>query len=127
MCFRSQQTEMFRFETANFTVIATILEDNDADLSFDETDETRDNINSGEWQCFGTIVTVYHKGIELGSDSLWGSIYANPADFFKEHVGLAAKSRADGRNYGSYFPGMVREAIAEARKALASMPKLRAA
>lgn len=124
MC-RSQRTEMFRFETANFVIRATVATDQDVDLSFDETSETRDKINSGEWQAFDTEVTVSHKGIELGADYLGGSIYANPRDFFKEHIGLAAKSRADGCNYGAYFPDMVREAISEARIALASMPKVR--
>lgn len=126
MC-REPKTEMFRFETANFIVRATIQQDYDLDLSWDEDGETRAKLESGEYQSFGTIVTVEHKGLELGSDSLWGSIYANPSDFFKEHVGLAAKSRADGCNYGCYFPDMIREAIREARKSLATLPKLRAA
>jgi hypothetical protein len=52
-------------------------------------------------------------------------MHAEPRDFFREHIGLVAKSRADGRNYGCYFPGMVREAIAQARKAIATMPKVR--
>lgn len=124
MC-RSEQVEMWRFETANFVIRATIEQDYDLDLSWDEEGEARDKLDSGEWQSFGTVVTVSHKGIELGEDSLWGSIYAEPRDFFREHIGLAAKSRADGRNYGSYFSGMVREAIGHARKALATMPKVR--
>lgn len=127
MC-RNNETEMFRFETANFIVRATIQPDSDLDLSWDETGETRANLESGLWDAFGTVVTVSTRdGIELGESSLWGSIYEKPADFFREHIGLAAKSRADGCNYGSYFPGMVREAIGEARKALANMPKVRAA
>ena len=113
------KTETFRFETANFVVRATIQPDCDVDISFDETSETRDKLDSGEWQAFGTIVTVEHKGIVLGESSLWGSIYAKPADFFTEHYG----SRPKG--FGSYFPDMVREAIGEARKTLATMPKLR--
>lgn len=126
MC-RTHQTEMFRFETANFVVRAMVQEDSDVDCSFDETGETQEKLASGEWQAFGTIVTVEHNGIVLGRSSLSGSIYAKPREFFIEHYGLAAKSRADGCNYGCYFPGMIQEAIEEARKALASMPKVRAA
>lgn len=126
MC-RTNETEMFRFKTANFVVRATITEDDDADISFDETAETRDKLASGEWVVFVTHVTVAFRGAVIGEDYLGGSIYAHPREFFTEHYGLAAKSRADGCNYGSYFPGMVREAISEARKALADMPRVRAA
>lgn len=122
------ETEMYRFETAQFIVRAVIVPDDDVDVSFDETSETRDKLESGEWQSFGTVVTVTTKdGLELGADSLWGSIYHNPRDFFREHIGLAAKSRADGCRYGSYFPDMVRQAISEARNTLATMPTLRKA
>lgn len=62
---------------------------------------------------------------EIGSDYLGGSIYANPRDFFREHIGIAAKSRADGCNYGCYFPDMVHTAIEQARKTLANPPKIR--
>jgi len=125
MC-RNSETEMYRFETENFIITASIQPDSDVDLSFDETGETRENLNSGLWESFGTIVRVMTRdGIELGCDSLWGSIYEKPADFFTEHYGLAAKSRADGCNYGSYFTGMISEAIKDARKTLHSMPKVK--
>jgi hypothetical protein len=127
------KTEMFRFETASFVVRATVQEDSDVDVSFDETSETRDKLNSGEWQAFGTIVTVEHNGRVLGESSLWGSIYAKPAEFFDAHrapdpmerncsIMRAAKGRVA---ICHYFPDMVREAIGEARKTLATMPKLR--
>lgn len=127
MCHHTRETIMREFRTKNFRVVATISPDDDVDTSFDETGETADKLQSGEWEAFQTAVTVYYRGAELGADYLGGSIYANPADFFKEHIGLAAKSRADGCNYGSYFPDMVREAISEARKALADAPRLRRA
>jgi hypothetical protein len=124
--FKMSMLEMYRFKTAKFIVRAYIEADCDVDASFDETGETQDKLNSGEYEAFGTVVEVLTAtGIKLGESSLWGSIYERPADFFKEHIGLAAKSRADGCNYGSYFPGMVREAITEARKAIAAMPAVR--
>src|SRR5437016_11193195 len=103
---------MWRFETANFIVRATIEPDNDLDLSFDDTGEVAEKLDDGFYEAFVTEVTVQYKGIEVGADLLCGSIYENPRDFFKERIGLAAKSRSDGRNYGCYFPDMVRGAIA---------------
>ena len=110
--------EMFKFETANFVVRAVIEPDDDVDLSFDETNETAEKVASGEWQCFGTIVTVSTRdGIELGKDSIWGSVYENPADFFKEHRGARGQ-------YGSYFHDLVRGAISEARKKVNAIREL---
>ncbi len=122
---RNSETTIWQFETRNFRVVASISPDTDVDISFDETSETRDKLESGEWTAFETAVRVYFRDAEVAADYLGGSIYAEPRDFFREHIGLAARSRADGRNYCCYFPGMVSQAISEARKALADMPQLR--
>lgn len=124
MC-RSNSTIMREFSTRNFRVVASIEPDDDVDTSFDETGETQKKLASGEWTAFQTSVVVYWNGAEIGADYLGGSIYADPAEFFAEHIGLAAKRRADGRNYGCYFSDMVGEAIAEARKHLAKVPRVR--
>jgi hypothetical protein len=117
MCYRSEQTEMFRFKTVNFLIVATIEPDHDVDISFDETNETRDNLESGKWQAFGTIVTISHNGIELGQHSLWGSIYADPRDFFTSHrdsdpmnrnCSIMRKARGDAV-LCHYFPDMIIE------------------
>ena len=115
-------TEMYRFETANFTVVAMIEPDHDLDLSWDETGEVADKLERGVYEAFETKVAVYHGDTEIGADYLGGSIYENPRDFFKEHIGAKGK-------YGSYFRDMVRSAIAEARKNYkpAKPVKLRAA
>jgi hypothetical protein len=127
MCCHSRKTIMWEFKTANFVIRALIEPDDDLDLSWDDSGETAANLNSGLWEAFQTEITVSFRGTEIAADYLGGSVYERPADFFKEHYGLAAKSRADGCNYGAYFPDMVRTAIGEARKALAAMPKIRAA
>ena len=128
------KTEMFRFETANFVVRATMESDWDVDISFDETSETRDKLDSGEWQAFGTVVTVELDGAILGTSSLWGSIYADPAEFFDAHrapdpmhrnCSLMRAAKGDRVAICHYFPDMVREAIGEARKTLATLPKMR--
>ena len=122
---RNSETIMWQFETQNFRIVASIEPDEDCDFSFDESGETQAKVESGEWEVFQTAVRVYLRDAEISADYLGGSIYSDPREFFREHIGLAARSRADGRNYGCYFPQMVREAISEARKALADMPRMR--
>lgn len=117
---------IWTFRTKRFAVILDWDYETDPDLSWDDTGEVAAKINSGEWvnACFR--VRVMFDGHEVAADYLGNSIHADPADF-RDHIGLAAKSRADGRNYGSYFTDMVRTAIAEARQCLANVPRLRAA
>lgn len=135
MCGASK-TEMFRFETDNFTVRATVEADNDVDISFDETNETRDKLASGQWTAFGTVVTVEHEGIELGRSELWDSIYAKPHEFFSDHRGADPMNRncsimraihGGKTSICHYFPEVVKEAVWSARRTLAKMPKVRAA
>jgi hypothetical protein len=113
---------MWTFETRSFRVVWTITPCYDLDLSWDETGETAEKITSGEWDAFDSAIKVYHRptGLELGAAYLGQSIYANPAEF-RDHIGIKAKSRQDGGNYGSYFSDMVRGAVAEARATLAQL------
>lgn len=129
------ETEMFRFETANFIVRATIEPDEDLDLSWDEDGETCSKLVSGEYEAFGTVVTVRTRsGTLLAETSLWGSIYAKPADFFSAHRDpnpmnrncmAMREARSSSAVICHYFPSLVSEAISDARKALATLPKLR--
>lgn len=126
--------EMYRFETKHFAIVATIVDDNDLDLSWDEDGETRAKLESGEYQAFGTIVDVYCNGAKIGGDSLWGSVYSEPREFFADHRCADPMNRNcsimrahKGANVviRHYFPDMVRQAIAAAREALNSAPQLR--
>jgi len=119
-----RSTKIWQFNTAHFRIILDWDYDDYADMSWDETGETQDKIASGEWAAYNFQVRVMCGGREIGNSYLGGSIYADPADF-RDHIGLAIKSRADGCNYGSYFSDMVKEAIGEARKTLCSAPRLR--
>ena len=85
-------SEMFKFETANFVVRAVIEPDDDVDLSFDETNETAEKVASGEWQCFGTIVTVSTRdGIEqMGKGQHLGFGLREPGRLFQ---GASRRSR----------------------------------
>lgn len=117
---------IWEFKTRNFTVRMTAEEEFDLDLSWDETGEIADKINRGDLDVFCAKCAVYYRGAEIAADYLGQCIYESPDDF-RDHIGLAVRSRADGRNYGSYFSDMVRESIAQARKTLCSMPRIRCA
>jgi hypothetical protein len=116
---RNSET-MWEFRTARFTVAWEISPCDDLDLSWDDTGETRANLESGLWCAFDSAVVVYMDGREIGADYLGQSIYENPSEFRLEHL---------GGKFGSYFSDMVRGAIAEARATLAreaaTAPRLR--
>jgi len=111
------------FKTKHFTLTVKAVEDFDLDLSWDDDGSVRAALESGEFQSFGVVATLYADGHEIAEDSLWGCIYESPAEFM-DHVGIKAKARADGLNYGSYFSGMVRNVITEGRKELSSLAAL---
>jgi hypothetical protein len=103
---------LWTFRTKRFCIEWQIEPDYDGDFSFDETGETAEKVNSGEWQCFVSKMVVYFDGEEIAADYLGGSIYENPADF-RDHIGIKAH---DG--CGSYFSDMVRQACSGARAVL---------
>jgi hypothetical protein len=112
--------------TTNFTVTLAYEWDDDMDLSWDDTGEAREKIESGEWGHYMFAVTVSENatGAELGMDCLGGSIYADPREFI-DHRACGRQnreytSRGETGRCGSYFTGMVAEAIDQARKAYAS-------
>lgn len=111
------------FNTRNFHITVNAVEDNDLDLSFDDTGEVLRDLENGTLCAFGVVVTVYAKGQKIGNDSLWGCIYKTPRDFM-DHLGIKALSRKDGKNYGSYFSDMIHTAISEARKTIGTLRAL---
>mgnify|MGYP001489699915 CR=1 FL=1 len=117
---------VWSFRTANLVVDLDCTEEPHPDLSWDDTGEVRQKLADGEWTNFLFRVRVTWQGVELGVDHLGNSIHARASDF-RDHLGIAAKSRADGCRYGSYFSDMVHEAIASARATLRCMPKVRQA
>lgn len=108
----------WKFSTKNFMVTwATEKEQVDtADMDPSLAAECRSKVNSGEWTCFNSRVQVTHRatGVVLGEAWLGNSIYADSTEF-RDHFGIA------DTECGSYFSQMVRESLAEARKAY---PKL---
>ena len=112
------------FKTRNFTVRMTAEEECDLDLSWDDDGSVRAGLESGRFVAFCAKCAVYFKGNEVATDYLGNCIYESPRAFM-DHVGIKHYSPNPGTipegGCGSYFPDMIRTAIAEARKEIASM------
>lgn len=139
---RTQWDEIWRFDTARFSIVGSIAPD----------DQPWDGEGPApEGSAFLARVAVYFENEEeLGSDVLGGCWYDDPRDFFRvesiasakrdarkawrdamarKQLDKAAEARRElarwhdlerrGVLCGSYFTGMVHEAIAEARKTIA--------
>jgi hypothetical protein len=121
---RNQFGRLWTFRTRRFTVSLILEQDYGYQYDGDDEDgEVQAKLDSGDFVAFDSKVSVELDGVEIAADYLGGSVYADTQDFVCEHYGLAAKSRADGCNYGAYFPGMVRQAISEAREYVRNMEK----
>lgn len=113
------------FKTARFTVTLDWTWEDYPDLSWDDTGEVREKIESGEWGNYTFRVRVLCDGNEIAADYLGNSIYADPAEFSREHIGIAALNRRDNCRYGCPFADMMKSAIHDARKALRDPPRVR--
>ena len=128
-------TNVWHFETENFTVSFQALPDDDLDLSFDEDGSVAEKLENGEFIAFTAKVSVCLKtatsDIELGTSYLAGCIY-NTYEEFMDHKEVGKKNKewqAQGSTArcGSYFSQMVTDAINEARAALKRLPNMRQA
>lgn len=117
---------IWEFKTARFTVSFEAGPDYYLDLSWDETGEVREGLESGRYVAFVAKVAVYLDGREIGEDYLGGCIYESPEQF-RDHFGIGPASRKSGSLMGSYFSAMVSQAIKEARLFLAGAPPVKAA
>lgn len=111
------------FHTEHFTVCVDALIEHDPDFSFEGGDEAREKVESGEWTIFCARVQVLHDQLgKIGEDYLGNCIYADIAEFedHRECAAYTRKLRAEGSEAvcGSYFAGMIAEAIKEARRTL---------
>lgn len=104
---------IWTFRTRHFTVVVDCDYEDYPDLSWDETGEVLEKLESGEWGNYTMRARVIGpNGEELSADYLGNSIYADPREF-RDHVGSQGK-------YGSYFADMVHTVVTEARSALRS-------
>lgn len=111
------QESIWTFKTKRFSVVVGWDWESDPDLSWDDTGEVTAKLNSGEYGNYCFCAKIYCDGREVSETYLGNSIYADPSEF-RDHVGAQGK-------YGSYFKDMIGEVIADARKALCDVPRLR--
>ena len=125
--------EKWTFETARFRVVFSI--ERERGFKYDGEDEGGEiqaALDSGEMVAFSSAVEVFFEDEEsaIGSDYLGGSVYTDgtESEFWTAHRGADPMNRncsimraANGErvSIGHYFPDMVRQAIAEARRELA--------
>ena len=127
--------EVWRFDTANFSVRLEIApEDMDPAHSF-EFEEDIEAVRSGEVDWFCARVRVLGPtGEELGASYLGGCAYKPASDFWTAHRGadpmarncsIVRAERGENACIGHYFPSMVTDAVAEARANVARVKGLR--
>lgn len=121
---------VWEFETARFRVVLEIEPENcyqyDGD---DKGGKIQAKIDDGEYVAFQSAVRVFLDGIEVGADYLGGSVYdaRKVSEFWTAHrtskprYRNTLKNKARNTCIGRYFPGMVSEAIGEARKQIAKL------
>ena len=104
---------IWSFNTEHINVKVVALPEYCSDLSWDDSGEVQDKINSGEYVEFTAcaIVTCTTTGEELASDYLGSCIYENFVDF-RDNVGM------NQRGHGSYFSDMVKTVCSEARRTI---------
>lgn len=135
---------VWQFKTARFTVGLYLQRDRsyryDGD---DENGETQAALDSGEYVAFDSVVRVALDGETIAENHLGGSVYAaeTVSEFWTAHrdpnpmnrncaaMRLASGGSEDARvSICHYFPGMVSEAIADAREHVEQMvipPRMR--
>lgn len=128
----------WQFKTARFLVALYVERDRnyryDGD---DEGGETQAALDAGDLVAFDSTVRVYLDGNPIAENHLCGSVYKadEVSDFWTDHrdpdpmnrncaaMRLARGGSPDARvSICHYFPGMVSEAIAEAREYVEQMP-----
>jgi hypothetical protein len=89
------------WKTENFHVIVDAVEEQDLDLSWDESGETRKGLESGSLIAFCARARVFLRGLEVSSDYLGGCVYRS-LDDFPDHRECAAYTRKLLRNQGRF-------------------------
>lgn len=128
-----EYTMAWEFRTDRFCVALEIRpEDMDPADSF-EFQEDIDMVRRGAVEWFVASVVVYLDGDEVGRDTLGGCAYTTIAEFYTAHRGpdpmdrncsLMRAQRGD-ISICHYFPSMVGEAIAAARKNISRLQSVK--
>lgn len=127
---------VWEFKTARFTVALEIAHDDSYRYDGEDADgSTQFDLDTGELVAFDSRVVVELDGQEIGADHLGGSVYraGDESAFWTDHrdpdpmnrnCSIMRAARGENCVICHYFPDMVRVAIAEARKTLATRPAL---
>lgn len=133
---------VWQFETAQFRVELQVEPEELAPEDSFEFQDDIDAVRNGEVEWFCASVVVFWNDREIGRDSLGGCAYNTIREFYTSHrdadpmhrnCTLMRRAWQGGNDPDAkisichYFPSMVREAVAEARKALCDVPRLRCA
>ena len=115
----------YEFNTARFSIRAYVEPELMAP-DFDD-DETMADIEAGRVEWFAVSVEVSKNWHVIGRDHLGGCAYSSVSEFFTAHrdadpmnrnCSLMRKAMGGNRAIRHYFPSMVSEAIADARRTL---------
>lgn len=117
------------WKLSRFTVRMEAIEESDIDLSFDETGEVLADLEAGLLVSFCAKASVLLDGNEIASDYLGSCIYKTYADFM-DHAECAAQNReyarkGDPARVGSYFSGMIKGVVADAREYVSSLSSVK--
>jgi hypothetical protein len=130
---------VWSFRTRNFIVTFDVAPEDTDPADHFEFPEDIEAVRNGEVEWFCARVTVrfldadVSEGSIVGADHLGGCAYASVNEFRESHFRLPTNSRntlavkATGTVICDYFPSMVREAVANARRHVRYLPRLRTA
>lgn len=124
---------VWSFKTRNFTVRLN-LEPEYEPIDVDDDGETAEAVERGDYLYFCAVVEVRYHGCTIGENVLGCCIYESAEDFYASHRDRDPMNRNCSVMRAArgnvvichYFPDMVRQAIAEARKTLLGTPYIRA-
>ncbi len=89
------------FKTQNFHVKVDAIAEDDLDISWDDSGETRRGLENGSLIAFCARARVYFRGLEVSSDYLGNCIYKSLEDF-ADHKECAKQNRDTLRREGRF-------------------------
>ena len=134
--------KVWEFNTARFRIALEIEPEYMDPADSFQFEEDIDAVRNGEVEWFCACVSVYLDDKRIAWDYLGGCAYKTIREFYESHRDTNPLNRNctimrrawNGANDPDakisichYFPSMVRSAIAEARKELCDVPRLRCA
>ena len=133
---RTLEGTTWSFLTTNFEVRLELEREFNYRYDGDDPDgETQAKIDSGEYVVFNSTVIVEFDGEEIASEHLGGSVYGadryqefwtahRDADPMNRNCSIMRAVEGDNVSICHYFPGMVKDAIKDARRVLCLRAKL---